>query len=158
MGLAALGCSTTNTSSAGVQEQETTAQHKEAPAGQSSENPAPELPEVLTEKDFGKVSYALAEKGLMACFEKGTYRTDKVDDDGNPVLAYCEVSAAVALPHEIYFASDKEIPGEKRSSVFSVRRPDRAVEGEAAPYVDVSSMTHFPNLYINIFAKQKISL
>ena len=110
--------------------------------------PTPKSPEgasqrILTEADFGKMSYQLAEEGLMACFEKGTHRTDKVDDHGNPVLAYCEVSAAVALPHTIYFASDKEIPGDERSSVFSVQRPGRSKDDNAAPYVDVSSVTHF---------------
>jgi len=59
------------------------------------------------------VSGQIVERGLINCFEKGLKTSE-----GKPV--YCEASAVVYDGRKMVFASDKPIPGDSCSAVFSL--------------------------------------
>jgi hypothetical protein len=69
----------------------------------------------------------IVEKGLIDCFDEGlnTARGKRVD---------AEISAVVYDGRKLIFASDKPIPGEKRSAVFSIDYADGALRPETFEY------------------------
>ncbi|QTA85446.1 YbhB/YbcL family Raf kinase inhibitor-like protein [Desulfonema magnum] len=75
------------------------------------------------------VKSRIAEQGLINAFEEGLQTSE-----GEPV--YCETSAIAYDGTDIILASDKPIPGDNRSSVFSV--PYEGLSGASVTYLTAS--------------------
>lgn len=67
-------------------------------------------------------------RGLLACFPAGL-----ADPEGEPVHA--EISAVAFDGEHLLLASDKPVPGEHRSSVFSVRCEDGVPVSDSVEYL-----------------------
>ncbi len=92
-------------------------------------NQAQTVTATFDKPEIASVKSRITEQGLLSVFEEGLQTSE-----GEPV--YCETSAVAYDGTDIIFASDKPIPGDNRSSVFSVPYHYDAQEGlSAAPVV-----------------------
>ncbi|WP_353779987.1 hypothetical protein [Winogradskyella sp. 3972H.M.0a.05] len=79
-------------------------------------------------KTIGKV----VKKGIIECFENGL-----LDKDGKPV--FCEASGVIYHNGMLIIASDKDIPGKNRSSVFEFKKPKQfpsVIDTKSISYID----------------------
>lgn len=70
----------------------------------------------------------IVERGVIECFEAGL--TTSI---GNSVQ--CETSAVVYTGHEVIMGSDKPIPGDSRSAVFSLRYDGTSFDNNTLTYL-----------------------
>ena len=109
------GCADTKTTSPGQSPQSNT-QKKTASATQAPVASPGQIKKIGAPLIQAKV----VKTGKVACFEQGAFRADKPGAKKEQRLAYCEVSAVASIGNRLLMASDKEIPGAQRSSIFTV--------------------------------------
>jgi hypothetical protein len=90
-------------------------------------------PTVCAQDDAQTVFGHITLRGVFDCFEEGL-QTDK----GEAVS--CETSAVVFVDAHVTFASDKRIPGEGRSSVFSFPYAGSGQIGDSRTYLTAAPL------------------
>lgn len=88
---------------------------------------------VCAQDDAQPVFGQIVLRGVFDCFEEGL-QTDKGE------TVYCETSAVVFVDTQIIFASDKPIPGDGRSSVFSFPYAGSGQIGDARTYLTAAPL------------------
>jgi hypothetical protein len=118
-------------------------QKKDSPKPKT-ESPAAKKNALPKETDYPKQQVKIIKKGKVGCFEKGAFKPAKSKTEKETKLAYCEASAIAVLDDTLLFASDKDIPGENRSSIFSVTRALTKTSESAVHEIGTQAETYFP--------------